>query len=185
MEDGMEGIPHLEGRACGSCSLCCKLMEIAELSKPRGRWCANVRKGSGCAIYGTRPPSCAAFDCGYLIWPEAGAHWFPLKSKMVVVIEDAKRMAIHVDPATPNVWRVPPYYGDIKRWARNAATRGQQIAVVIGLRTIMIFPDGEVDVGDVEDDEIVMTVKLEDGSFTAEKVRADDPRVTCSPRSPG
>lgn len=181
----MEGIPHLEGRACGTCSRCCKLMEITELAKPRGAWCANVRRGGGCAIYDTRPRSCAAFNCGYLIWPEAGAHWFPARSKMVIVIEDARRMAIHVDPATPNVWRLPPYYDDLKYWARNAVTRGQQIAVVIGRRTIMIFPDNEVDVGELDDDEIVMTARLEDGRYSAEKISADDPRVSGSPRSPG
>ena len=27
------------GRACGGCSLCCKVMVIAELAKPAGTWC--------------------------------------------------------------------------------------------------------------------------------------------------
>jgi hypothetical protein len=165
--------------------MCCKLMEITELSKPRGAWCRHVERGVGCAIYPHRPPSCAAFDCGWLIWPDAGAHWFPSKSKMVIVFEDDRRMAIHVDPATPNVWKVAPYYDDIKAWAQAVSRRGQQIAVVVDRRTIMIFPDGEVDVGEVGDDEVVMTARLPDGSYSAEKVSADDPRVTGNPRSPG
>jgi hypothetical protein len=173
--------------------MCCKLMAITELDKPRGTWCVHVRRGAGCAIYSGRPPSCASFDCGWLVWPDAGEHWFPLKSKMVIVFENDRFMAIHVDPSTPNVWKVAPYHDDIRRWARAVSARGQQIAVIVGHRTIMVFPDGEVDVGEVGDDEVVRTARLPDGSYTAEKVRAEDPRVTGhakrapsdNPRSPG
>lgn len=167
----MDDNPHLAGRKCGACSMCCKLMEITELAKPIGEWCPNVRKGSGCAIYADRPPSCAAFSCGWLIWPDAGQHWFPLTSKMVIVIEDAERMAIHVDQTTPNAWKLPPYYNDIKHWATIASGRGQQVAVMIGRRLIMIFPDAEVDVGDLGEDEIVVVERLSDGTHRATKRR--------------
>jgi hypothetical protein len=34
------------GRSCGSCSLCCKVMPVQELSKPAGQWCVHAVPGS-------------------------------------------------------------------------------------------------------------------------------------------
>ena len=43
-------------RACGNCSLCCKLLAIAELNKPIDTWCPHARPGrGGCSIYPDRP----------------------------------------------------------------------------------------------------------------------------------
>lgn len=174
----MDSAPVVYGRQCGECSMCCKLMEITELGKPAGAWCAHVRKGNGCAIYGKHPPSCVAFGCGYLHWPMAGDHWRPSRCKMVIVAEDAARMAIHVDPATPNVWKAEPHYSDLKRWARSAAeNQFQQLVVVIGRRMIAILPDRDLDLGIVAEDEVVLTGQLADGSYTARKLKASDPTL--------
>lgn len=174
----MNDAPVVDGRQCGECSMCCKLMEIEELGKPIGVWCAYVRKGNGCAIYSERPPSCAAFGCGYLHWPMAGEHWRPSKCKMVLVAEDMSRMAIHVDPSTPNVWKAQPYYSDLKTWAWHAAQYGfQQLVVVIGRRMIAVLPDRDIDLGIVEKDEVVLTGQLADGSYTARKLKASDPTL--------
>jgi hypothetical protein len=45
------------GRECGDCSMCCKLLEIADadIAKPRNQWCKHCKPGSGCTIYDTRP----------------------------------------------------------------------------------------------------------------------------------
>jgi hypothetical protein len=171
-----ESVVH--GRECGKCSMCCKLMEIKELEKPAGAWCSHVRKGNGCAVYAQRPPSCAAFGCGYLHWSLAGDHWLPSKCKMVIVAEDDSRMAIHVDPNMPNVWKSEPYYTDLKRWAWQAAEHQfQQIVVVIGRKMIAILPDRDVDLGIVANNEIVVTGQLADGSYSARKFNADDPAI--------
>ena len=53
-------------RTCGSCSLCCKVMEIKELKKPMNKWCSHCAKGGGCSIYPTRPAECRTFDCLWL-----------------------------------------------------------------------------------------------------------------------
>ncbi|WP_152568201.1 hypothetical protein [Sphingopyxis sp. LC81] len=153
-------------------------MEISELKKSAGTWCPHVVKGRGCAIYAERPSSCASFGCGYLHWPMAGDHWFPFKSKMVIVAEDAARMAIHVDPNTPHVWKSEPYYSDLKRWSWHAAQHQfQQIVVAIGRRMVAVLPDKDVDLGRVAEDEVVLTGQLADGSYSAMKFNANDPAI--------
>src|SRR5207245_429253 len=47
-----------DGKQCGECSLCCKVMGIPELGKPKDASCAHIVAHKGCAIYGERPPSC-------------------------------------------------------------------------------------------------------------------------------
>ncbi|WP_298290389.1 hypothetical protein [Novosphingobium sp.] len=151
-------------------------MAIDELEKPLGVWCEHVRKGNGCAIYADRPPSCAAYGCGYLHWSETGEHWFPARAKMVVEAEDVSRLLIRVDSATPNVWRTQPYYDDIKRWARMAELQGQQIAVMVGRKMIIITAERDIDVGIVSEDEAVIVSENRDGSFSVTKMVRNDPR---------
>lgn len=87
-------------------------------------------------------------------------------------------MAIHVDPNTPNVWKVNPYYSDLKRWASGAAeNQFQQLVVVIGRKMISVLPDKDVDLGIVAEDEIVFTGQLADGSYTARKLKPDHPAI--------
>ncbi|MGM4958232.1 hypothetical protein ACT4MK_23450 [Bradyrhizobium barranii] len=42
-------------RACGDCTLCCKVMAIEALAKLAGSWCRHCKPGQGCAIYAERP----------------------------------------------------------------------------------------------------------------------------------
>jgi len=171
----------LPGRACGSCTLCCKLLGIPELGKAKNEWCKYCEIGSGCRIYDERPAPCREFLCGYLSWEMTGEHWFPARSKMVIAPEyDGERLVIHVDPARPNAWREQPYYSDIKTWAALAARDLRQIVVSIGNRSIVILPEEDVDLGFVQDDErIVIGEVVENGRLRlrAMKIRADDPRL--------
>jgi hypothetical protein len=43
------------GRECGSCSMCCKVYNIAEISKPAGKWCSHCKPGKGCVIHDAPP----------------------------------------------------------------------------------------------------------------------------------
>lgn len=56
-------------RECGTCRLCCKVLAVQEIDKPRGSWCQHSTKPSepgGCAIYATRPGQCRGFQCLWL-----------------------------------------------------------------------------------------------------------------------
>jgi hypothetical protein len=163
-------------RQCGTCTLCCKLLTIEELGKPAGQWCPHCIQGRGCAIYADRPNECRGFQCGYLMWPALGEHWLPARSKLVVAFKpDGNEIVIHVDPGMPNAWRAEPYYSEI----RNMAAHGvYTIFVQIGRRVIAIFPDREVDLGVVaEDERIAIQPEPGTGRLGAVKVKANDPRI--------
>lgn len=136
-------------RTCGQCSLCCKLLRIEELQKAEGRWCAHCAPGgSRCKLYDNRPTECRDFYCAWLTATDVGEEWYPAKCKMVLYAEgDGNRIALHVDPATPTVWRKEPYYSQIRTWAIAAAEQNQQVIIYIKNRVIAVLPDKEVDLG--------------------------------------
>ena len=100
---------------------------------------------------------------------------------MVIVSElEGMRIAIHVDPGRPNAWRDEPFYSEIKEWSRHAAEGMMQVVVCIGNRAIVILPEEDVDLGEITDDERIISGEvLENGLFRlrAMKLRADDPRL--------
>lgn len=49
-------------RACGSCTVCCRVLEIKTLAKPAGTLCEH-NTGSACGIYEDRPAACAKWHC--------------------------------------------------------------------------------------------------------------------------
>lgn len=171
----------VSGRGCGHCTLCCKLLEVKETASPRGEWCRHCEVGVGCKVYAERPSECRDFNCGYLAWSAAGEHWYPARCKMIIVLDhDGGRLAIHVDPGRPNIWREKPFYTDIKEWARRTASRSTQVVVCVAERHIVILPDSDVDLGVLADDERIVTGQvMENGRLRmfATKMRADDPRL--------
>ena len=171
--------PIVQGRACGACSLCCKVLSISELSKPQGLWCKHCEIGRGCKIYDGRPAECRTFYCSYLTSADLEEHWFPANSKLVVVSElDGARVAIYVDPGSAGAWRKEPFYSKIKHISQFGADRNIQVVVCIGKRAIVVFPDAEVDLGIIADDERIVTRRSKSGTgikLEALKLRADDP----------
>src|SRR5882724_563871 len=95
---------------CGTCTLCCKIMEIPELGKPHCQWCTNCHKSVGCKIYETRPNSCREFRCVWLqsqSWPKPwGEELRPNRTKVVLcAMSDGKGVVAQVDPAFPGAYR--------------------------------------------------------------------------------
>jgi len=170
--------PVTPARSCGTCTLCCKVLEIAELGKPKGAWCKNCRPGSGCIIYPDRPQECRTFHCGYLTNPDLGEEWRPSHSKIVVMRErEGHRIIAHVDPQRPDAWKRQPYHMELRRWASIST---DQVVVCIGRRTYMIFPDRDVDLGILGDDDRIVSVEQLTPlgvRLEAYKVHKDDPRV--------
>jgi len=133
-------------RQCGDCSLCCKLLGIPELDKPKDTWCPNFQAGTGCRIYADRPGSCRNFICRWLSDPGMGPEWKPNICKMVV---DSKPslFVVHVDPAASQPWRAEPYFSVLKRLSAQGLTKGTIVLVIERRRSIVILPDREVDLG--------------------------------------
>jgi hypothetical protein len=148
----------LPRRNCDGCAMCCKLLSIEELDKPLVQWCPHCVKHQRCGIYERRPPSCAAFHCGYLFNAGLGDHWKPSKCKMVVSYEhDANRVAIHVDPGRGDAWRNEPFLSEIRQWATAAAEERGQVIVWQGANAIAVLPDRTKLLGEVRSDQLILT----------------------------
>ena len=152
------------GRACGRCGLCCKLLAIDALGKPEGRWCRHWSAGHRCGIYAERPGECRTFNCDWLLFPELGPEWRPDRSKIVLCTDAArKRVVAFVDPAFPGAWRAPPFFRKFKQLAHMAAAHGGQVLIRIGGRTVVVLPDGEVDLGVTASDAAITVKRTAEG----------------------
>ncbi len=137
--------------------MCCKLMAIDALQKPRAVWCAHCDQKRGCTIYDARPNDCRVFYCGYRRVPQLDERWKPAKAKFLVNYETANnRIVIHVDPARPGAWRAEPYYAAIKDWARNAVRSNGMVLVWTGDEVTAVLPDRDKDLGRVRDDQLLI-----------------------------
>jgi hypothetical protein len=96
--------------------MCCKLLGVAELNKPAGRWCDLVQIGQGCGDYEHRPQSCHDFVC---LWLSGEAKAMtedmrPDKIKAVLsTTEDGTRCVVYIDPATPDHYKTNRLLGDM------------------------------------------------------------------------
>jgi hypothetical protein len=107
----MADIAIVPGRACGSCTLCCKLMRIDSIPSPADTWCQYCTPGRGCRIYETRPDECRNFFCDWMTTKLLGEEWKPSVAKMIVTGGGTNyRTQVQVDPGTPDAWRREPYY---------------------------------------------------------------------------
>jgi hypothetical protein len=151
------------GRACGSCTLCCKVPSIADLAKPAGVWCTHCRPGRGCGIYALRPMVCRGAYCEWMMSKGLGTEWKPDRSKIVLFkTEGGRRLTAHVDPGFPSAWRRSPFYENLKIWAKEAAQKTPDmhlVDVMIGDHEIVILPDRDVELGVLAPDEMVQLDK--------------------------
>ena len=161
---GPAGLPGaasrvVPGRECGTCTLCCKVAAVEELSKPNGVWCHHCLKGKRCAIYDERPPSCRSFYCQWMVETGLGPEWKPERAKFALVKTEAgRRLTALVDPGFPSAWRRSPYYENLKQWATLGVARLPQVYLVdvlIGTRSIVILPDRDIDLGTLGPDESI------------------------------
>lgn len=133
------------GRACGTCTLCCKVIAVVELDKPPGTWCVHCSK-NGCGIYETRPQGCRTYYCHWMLDRNFGPEWKPEKSKFAL-IQTPQGITAFVDPGNASAWRRSPYFETFKRWAMESARNGRIVAVRVGPRAYVVLPDREVDLG--------------------------------------
>ena len=147
----------LPGRSCGGCTLCCKVLGVLALEKPRGTWCPHCERGVGCRIYESRPGECRSFLCGWLVSDRFGPEWKPERSKIVITVtRDGNGFEFQCDPGFPQAWRKEPYYSQILHLAAVAQAHDGIVLVSIGTRRTLIAPEGEFPLGEVgEEDRIV------------------------------
>ncbi len=128
--------------------MCCKIMTVDEIAKPRNKWCPHCDIGKGCKIYETRPPSCRLFYCQFLKEARFPDHWRPSRSRMVLIYNgDAMRLCVYVDTDRPDAWRKEPYYSELKTWARNGVASKTQIVVFVGDHLTVVLPDRDKVIG--------------------------------------
>lgn len=126
----MTELPILQPRTCGTCTLCCKLMAITEIQKPRREWCPHCTPGKGCGIYDKKPASCNDFECLYLHsdMPESLR---PDRSHVVMfMLAERKQMAVHVDEKYSGAIDAPA----IQHILHTAVASGELVTVQIGTR---------------------------------------------------
>jgi hypothetical protein len=137
-------------RSCGTCTLCCKVMAVAALSKPAATWCTHCTPGRGCGIYEKRPEECRTFHCNWLVDGRLGPNWKPEKSKFVLVTtREGNGIEVRCDPSFPTAWRKEPFYAQIIHWAHEAAQMGGIVVVYVGKIGTLVTPDGEFPLGEV------------------------------------
>lgn len=108
-------------RACGGCTLCCRLLPVAEIGKLAGHRCQHQRHSKGCAIYPVAPVSCRQWSCAWLVDEDAGGLSRPDRSHYVIdIVPDFVKMVwpdgrvdkmpvlqVWCDPGFPDAHRDP------------------------------------------------------------------------------
>jgi len=175
-QDAAQALAHLvPGRACGTCTMCCKLIAVTELGKQPGSWCPHCVRGKGCGIYETRPTECRTFFCHWMVEKGLGPDWKPERSKIILVTSQGGHLTAFVDPGTPAAWRGAPYFDTLRRWAHDGARAKPMriVSVRIGTRGIVILPDREVDLGTVGPNETIQVAPGQGGRLEVRKISHD------------
>lgn len=119
-------------RDCGTCSLCCTVMAIAEIQKPRNQRCPNLSLLGRCKIYATKPDSCTAFSC---LW-RIGIIPRELQPERVHAVGDVNdagdTIVFHVDPRFPDAHD----RGHLKAFIETMATKINVIVVCGDVRIV-------------------------------------------------
>lgn len=162
-------------RECGSCSLCCKVLDVPSLYKPAGQWCKHFAAGQGCSIHQLRPRSCREFSCIWLAEDWLGDEWKPSVSKFVMMWEyDGQCLSILPDPKMPNAWKAEPYYSAFKALADKHFAEGRLVMVVEPSRRTLIMPEQDIVVGGRDDVFAWEITPKPEGGFHVEFDRVTD-----------
>ncbi|GJD48834.1 hypothetical protein OPKNFCMD_1560 [Methylobacterium crusticola] len=136
------------GRACGACTLCCKVYDVPAVESVAGEWCRHAMTGRGCAIHAARPGHCRAFHCLWMTEGWLGPEWKPDKAKMVLSLDPETRfLHVQVDPGQATAWRREPYYGQLKRWALASLPQRRHVLVFVNRNATVVLPDRDVPLG--------------------------------------
>jgi hypothetical protein len=142
---GCEVAEAAANKQCGDCAMCCKVMQIEALAKPKHTMCGHFRKGTGCTVYDTRPQACSQFVCLWLADPNMDAAWRPDRARFILWGD--KQLVVDVDPAYPDAWRREPYYSKLKQASDPRRSGAVQIVVRNGREVVIVFPEADISLG--------------------------------------
>ena len=130
----------IPGKACGPCSLCCKILEIDDFKKPPGPWCDHCQPGIGCGAYAVRPATCRDFAC---LWKgDRGLSPLLRPDKVgTLLMEDADSedyLAV-CDPERPLAWRTPLVFNHLVSIAKT----GRVVMAKAGRKAWRIYGTGQ------------------------------------------
>ncbi len=129
------------GLGCDGCRVCCELIGVPEINKPRGEMCPHATD-TGCGIHPTlggttQPISCGLFYCLWLASQRLDeAHRMPPsmrpdRSHMVFGPCDEKirnKLYVNVDPKFPDAWREP----EAVEWLNRLVAKGNEVVLFVG-----------------------------------------------------
>ncbi len=91
-------MPETVVRKCGGCTLCCKLIAVAELQKDAGVSCQFCHAGEKCSIYNVRPDGCKSFECLWLMFSKMPEDFRPDRVHCVLQFDEvANFLNVHMD----------------------------------------------------------------------------------------
>jgi hypothetical protein len=164
------------GRACGPCTLCCKVFDVPAVESVAGQWCRHAQLGRGCGIHATRPDHCRAFHCLWMTEGWLGPEWKPDKAKMVLTLDPVTRfLQVQVDPGQAGAWKRAPYYAQLKRWAVSSLAQKRYVLVFVNRQGTVVLPDRDVPLGEfAPGDRLVARERMTPAGLVidVEKVRA-------------
>jgi len=122
---------------CGPCTLCCKLLAVPAIDKPKDQWCSHAKPKAGCGVYETRPESCREFNCLWLQGLGGGA--LALRPDrlhgVMTATTDGENICLHEDPGYRGAAR-QTLKSSLENWRQ--AKRGRYVIVLCGDERVFI-----------------------------------------------
>lgn len=96
-------------KECGTCALCCKLVDVPDLSS-RGEWCRFARPGDpcgGCSVHDTRPATCRGYECLWKLTSVLDKNLRPDRCGVIFEAHHNEMIVVaNVDEKRPDAWKV-------------------------------------------------------------------------------
>jgi hypothetical protein len=136
------------GRACGTCTLCCKVYALPEFEKAPGVWCKHCEPGRGCKIHESAPEQCQRFFCLWITDGNLPEAWRPDRAKFVLSVFPPNGFVYgQVDPGAPQAWRKEPYYAGLRSLARSILDERRHVIMFIGDEATLVMPEEAIPIG--------------------------------------
>jgi hypothetical protein len=134
-------------RQCADCSMCCKILKITSLEKPRFDWCSKCLIGRGCSAYDARPEECRTFECMWLYDKNLPEAFRPNKCHFVMYTHHAGYFIVECDRHVRNIHTNKKYEKYFRDISRKLEPSGRFVAVCYGEDVFAITPGKVYDLG--------------------------------------